>query len=204
MNPKLVLSNYFDLLINQIDIHTEEELEKTKETDFIITDKPFVYELKPRNNEHFYFDFWKTDHDDDEKYQIKKIDYQFPTEYDYEFSHQPSKSISPGTVRVKDFLNETRDKMIAEVNAAQCEAFKRYDEIKDQLKNNIDKTKPQKEQEEEVLRHVFANQFLGLVRIDKIVLKYNKYYDNQSPFKLYLFKLDYFMDTNEQILFRYE
>lgn len=39
MNPKLFISNYFDSIVNLIDIHTEEELEKAKDMDF--EDMPF-------------------------------------------------------------------------------------------------------------------------------------------------------------------
>ena len=35
MNPKLLISNYFDSLVNLIDIHTEEQLLKSSETDLI-------------------------------------------------------------------------------------------------------------------------------------------------------------------------
>lgn len=177
MNPKLVISSYFDSLINIIDIYTEEELEKNKETDFVAIDKPFEF-------------------DKDLKFYFNK----------YDFSHQPSNDLPHGSVRVKDYLNETREKLIAVVNLALGESLKRCEEIKDELiKIGKDGRKTNEEREEEVKRKVFANKFLGLVRIDRIdeLSRMPKKINIQWPFKLYLVELDYFMDQSEQLLLRY-
>ena len=99
MNPKLIISNYFDSLINQIDIHTEEVLEKTKENALILTDKPFKYEFESITNRQFDFNYWKISHDAGDHF----IQNPYDSHYKYDFSHQPSKYIPPGSVRVKDF-----------------------------------------------------------------------------------------------------
>ena len=173
MNPKLIISNYFDSLVNRIDIHTEEQLKKTKETDLIAIEKPFTYKES----------------------QLKY--FRFLSEYD--LSNQPSRQIPTGSIKVLDYLNETRDKLIAVVNAAQGEAIKRCDDIRDEL-NLISKdvTKTKEQRDEEIKGKVFANKFLGLVQIDQIFI-----YENQSPFKLYLVNLDYYMGQHEQFLFWY-
>lgn len=206
MNPKLVISNYFDSLINQIDIHTEEELSNTKETDLILTDKPFTFQLEPGANNEFDFNFWKIGEGnwkDDEK---QTIEYPLSTQYKYDFSHQKSRHIPSGSIKVSDFLNETRDKLIERVKEVQVDAFKRYEEIKEHLKFSQDDTKTQEEQEEEIKRKLFANKFLGLIRVDQIVNfdgeKYTKS-NNESPFKLYLVELDFYMDQGEQLYFWY-
>lgn len=97
-----------------------------------------------------------------------------------------------------DFLNETRDKMLAKVNEAQGAAFKRYEQIKDQIKISIDGIKSQEDREEEIKRKVFANKFIFLIRVDKI---HENSLDNRSPFKLYLVELDYYMDKYELLYF---
>ena len=63
MNPKLVISEYFDSLINLIDIHTEEELEKSNETDLIVNDTPFTYQLECETNKKFDLTFFKMSHE---------------------------------------------------------------------------------------------------------------------------------------------
>ena len=44
MHPKIIISNYFDSLINSIDIHTEYQLEQFTEIDDIVAKKPFDFE----------------------------------------------------------------------------------------------------------------------------------------------------------------
>lgn len=176
MNPKVIISNYFDSLINQIDIHNEEELAKTKENDLIDIENPFSID---NNN------------------QLRL--------YKYDFSHQPSKHIPPGTVRVNEFLNTTREKLLAKLNVAQDQAFKVCDQIKDQLRViSKDESKSQEEREEEIKRKVFANKSFGLLRIDRIKMmkRFDKIVKNESPFKLFLVELDYFMGPDEQFIFR--
>ena len=180
MNPKLLISNYFDYLINLIDIHTEEELAKSNENNLV--ENLFQYELE------------------DEK--ICQLNNKKYSQW-HDFSHQPKRSIPPGSVKVINFLNETRDTLIAEVNAAQVDAFKRCDELRDELKViSKDETKSQEDREDEIKGKVFANQFLGLVQIDQIVDSDSEQTYNPSPFKLYLIKLNYYMGKDEQFFFR--
>ena len=176
MNPKLIISNYFDSLINQIDIHTEEELAKFKETDLINTEKPFKFDI------------------------FNKISL-YGYNYNYEsFIMQPSRHIPLGSVGVVDFLNETRMKLIEKINAAQVEAFKCCDQIKYQLNEiNKDVTKSKEQKEDEIKGKVFAKKFLGILQINQI----DQNRENKSPFKLYLVELDFYMNQDEQFLLRY-
>lgn len=188
MNPKLVISNYFDSIVNQIDIYTEEKLEKTNENDLIQYKSNTVYMYK--------FEFWKTNHRANKQEQLDEYSIN-----DFDFSHQPFRNKPSGSVKVKDFFNETREKLIAEVNAAQGEAFKRCDEIRDQLKEICkDESKTQEEREKEIQRKVFANKFFGLVRF---TTQYGEGSYMYSPFKLLLVKLDYYIDLQEMLFSGY-
>ena len=192
MNPKLIISNFFDSLVNLIDIYTEEQLDKlnkkTAQMIFPIEEyskkKPII---KPWEEEFI------------KNYEINYFQDPYSTEYD--FSQKPSRKIPHGSVKVNDFLNQTRDELLAEVNSAQVEAFKRCDELRDQLRLiSKDETKTQEEREEDIKRKVFANEFIGLVHIDQIFgISSEK---NFLAFKLNLVKLDYYMSQDEQLLFR--
>lgn len=115
-NPKLLICEYFDKIINLIDIHTEKQLEKY--SDRVLIDQPFEYEFKElakflgyRNRCFFRFEE-----------RNKKEMGMFSLTYN-DLDNLPKKKIKPGTIRVSEYLNKTRDELIDQVRKYEEQAL---------------------------------------------------------------------------------
>lgn len=205
LNSKLFISQYFDSIINQIDIHTEEQLENFSKRDKI--NNSFDYQYKsPADHRQSEDDFYNNhDEQNDEQITYGIESYTDSNSVWYNYEHQPWREIPLCSMRIRDYLNATRAELIAEVELVQAEIFKRYDEIK----NSLVQCHDQDSQIEVLKRAVFANKFVGIFRIDKVYAKEmftvwqeNKHITNPVPFKLYLVIFDFYLDLDQQNLLR--
>lgn len=132
VNPKRIVLRHFDSLINRIDIHTEEQLEKFRKSELLGNPLSFYY--KPDTDQ-------RADEEKNETYCVDPSeDPTFGVEFStdpyapwYKYDHHASRWITPNSIRVRDYLNATRDELIDKLHMAQSEILKRYETIKNNL-----------------------------------------------------------------------
>lgn len=201
LNPKLVISQYFDSIIQRIDIFTEEQLEKCSQTDSLTIPNSMDYTVKTisenrakttteGNESPDELDFenddnvWKHDYENiwnglfNEKFEKINI---------FRNVSIPENEI---TVNMRDYLNQARDEMLAELAKAQEEAFKHYEMIKKDIKRDKD------EDEDKLMEKLFANKFYILV---EFVSSNDKRLKQNSQ---HLILIDFYLNKPGRDLFR--
>lgn len=217
-NPNLLICEYFDKITNLIDVHTEEQLEKYTESDFI--DKPFEYKFKDLAKRYDlsvkelngnFFRFHAGHEDESSLNEVNKAD--------YDLTNQPKMEIQSGTVRVRDYLSATRDELIGHIKKYEEQALVRYQEIKDDVLKSIQTIEDRETQIDEFKRRLFANKHIGVFQIEELISRINdddggvedddehdyghdETVINKSPFRLYLVVLDFYLDRSDQNFLR--
>ena len=123
----------------------------------------------------------------------------------YDLTNRAHREIEPNTVRVKDYLNTTRDELISHVKKYEEDALNRYKENKEDLLRSFQTIGDRDAQVDEFKKRLFANKHIGVLQIDKIIRR--KINDEiltvESPFTLFLVELDFFFDRYDQGVFKY-
>lgn len=172
-NAKLIISQYFDSLIRQIDIHTEETLQRFTDAD-VFEIEPNEPSDEPRKSTDVDFDLNFIDQHDPysiwEKFRQKEhIDFR---------DNLNELGLEP--VKIPTYVNQMRDLFIKELEQGQKEAFEYYKTIKDEIDESMS--------QEEIESIVFANNYyLTLTDKEK----------DMRPFKMYLVKLDFYLNSRE-------
>lgn len=203
-NVKLIILDYYDSIIRDIDIYAEKKLEKCKETDMV--------EIENNTNEQTDVDVIQSSyatntHDAEwsdseiENYGLENYldSYMEKYNYDYEGTTNNQTKSMPNRIKASDYINEIRDEMIDELKKAQKNALIYYESIKSNV--NIKSISDLQERNELVRELVLTKQSAFIIRID------NKQADfrpaKKSRFKLYLVLIDFYLKSNEQDLLRY-
>lgn len=189
-HPKLIIIDYYDSLINQVDIYTEEQLAKH-------TDSDVVTEAISKEDSFNTNSSYKTEENPDDldlessnanlkkivNYQpySKEVKYTYPEE---KAKHEPP---PPPMTNVHQFLNKMREEMIGQIKRYQEKSLKYYETIKNELK--VQKL----ESEEEILGRLFEREFSFLILEKTSHCKANK----NSPFNMYLIVLDFYVNKHE-------
>lgn len=187
LKPKKLVFDYYDSLINKIDIYTEQLLEKFTSTDTIefrareTTKRDVVYFQKRKesygiesyNDPYPYQDYKSSD------FQITKI-----TRFNYRL------------LQTYDYLNSTRDQMIEKLREIQTETLRKLDEIK----HEVAKINDDEEIHEKLFSLVFAERFPILLEIKKF--NGNNGHRNSIPFKLFLLELDFYIHKSQAIVLK--
>lgn len=188
LNAKLIILQYFDSLIQCIDIFTEELLQTCSDSDRLtILRRENCARKKTQNESLEKLDFENVDAI--WKHEYNKIwNSMFKMEYNYESNILVTENDL--TINKIDYLNQAREEMLAELANGQEEAFKRYEMIKNDLKRDID------ENQENLMAQLFANKFYILVEFESremdksqhlVVLDF--YLNKQDLFKKYFYIL---------------
>ena len=201
-----MIIDYFDSLVQQVDIYTEEELEKY--TDQSVVTKIPDDDQSPSDEEESndevgneeksllnLFDSWESIKS---AYENRKYVGEDPytNEREYEYSEIVAKHEPPSiSSNVRQFLNNMRDEMINEIRKGEEEALKNYKTIKSELK--IDKLASDEEIDRDVATRLFENKSMFLL-LDINSKSKNK----DSPFKLYLFVVDFYLNKQERKLLK--
>ena len=137
-NPKLIISNFFDSLIREVDIFTEERLEISENKQITVkkSDIPYekyMYKYKLEEQIDVLFDFDKVD--DFYNYGGEKLwtQYEMPKFNTKRNLCLPNKEDM--TIKACDFWNEFRDELLIAINRFQKETFESYETIRDELKS---------------------------------------------------------------------
>ena len=196
-NPKLVICDYFDKIVNLIDIHTEEQLAKFTKTDLI--GDPFYIAFK---------ELPKCDYMGSKGivFRFQEVDEDEPTQFEYgtnyDLTKHPKTEIKRNSVKTQDYLNKTRNELIGKVKKHEEEAMSRVQEIKQDLLKAIQTIEDRDAQIEWFKQRLFANKQIGVFQIDNFYCWKNDsdfiVIPNGSPFRLYLVVLDFFVDRDAQ------
>jgi hypothetical protein len=185
-DPRILIIDYYDLLINSIDIYTEEtliELAKIQATPAIVTPKTCCdkfnhghYEQMRRRHEHFCYE-------DDGEFMCSRHSHAAS-------SHQAQQQRHRKGVDA-DYLNKARMKAIVEIKKVQEESLKLYKLNSAKIDAEYKRLKLENpdQDEEELLRQViFAKKFAFVVIID----------GNKFKFKFEAFTIfcDFYINEN--------
>lgn len=260
---KLMIIDYYDSLIQQVDIHTEEQLAKYTPNDFMkfeslgnkvfcnhgktnVVDADEETETETETEEddddvEDQKDDEDEDSDDEEEWEVssdeesdeeenetgeqacrvlleksayshldvdsiedplrldEEIVFSSPYEKgDYKYYGKREKEeYIPRSGNVHKFLNKSRDQLIDVLKKAQKEALENYELIKNELK--WDKSASEEEDREDLKARLFQNKSLLLFSQNA-----NSYIPNRnSPFKLFLFVIDFYLNKYEREVLRY-
>lgn len=192
VSPKLVIIDYYDSLINQIDIYTEELIEKCQDNDLLLHvfggENPgrqkttLGEELTNYQNGPEMFDFFIDPYND---------------EYDLDNASITNSKFVPGVTRIKEYLNSLRMSAIEEIRTAQEENIRYYESIRNrvEIERNSEKI--------ELLRsQIFSNRFCFLMRIvvenSPLSSSYLRSYPRcDAIFKLFTIVVDFYMSDEE-------
>ena len=185
VNHKLAIIDYYDSLIQQVDIYTEEKLK--------IYSNEHLVEIKEEINER----------EDSKEFDLE-------TETDLLSEETDKKVFSPDTVKAKplsdfaikinwcqqrpfemkaqDYLNIIRDAMIKQIEIIKIETLDYYEAIKDGLDDE------EKLTDEELKKKLFAKRSAFL---------FSRPHSNLNPFTLYLVISDFYLNELQLKLLEY-
>jgi hypothetical protein len=165
-HPKVLVIDYYDNLVSDVDIYAEELLKKTKD------------------DEYFDLDDYVDDDDDDEgmpdfsKYFYQPIEKQFEdtaiVKYKFDEDHELFMKDKEKRVKVKDFVHSQRMKAIEVIKAVQKQQIEHL---------NAAKKKPKTLEEA-----LFTNKFCFLINLEKIKRI------EMPIYKLLTFIVDFYLD----------
>jgi hypothetical protein len=183
--PALLISDYYDSLVREIDIYTEELMIEYNEID-ILPPEPeriFVHKLIMINKDT----------------RLEYVDDKYPAGYKYEL--KKNLEVIPRSTRVHEYLNMVRENAIAVIRKSEQDSFKKYNENRDKfkmIKGNISE-----KQIEMLKEELFSGNFCFLIRIDYLP-NYNKnVFSNRqtlfskSLFRLYTIKTDFYLRESD-------
>lgn len=184
---KLIILNYYDSLVNRVDVYTEEQLE-------IYTNEHLI-EIK---------DIKKEEEGENENFDLN-------TATDLLSKETKQKIFSPNQVKEKpisdyavkinwsqnlpfemgaqDYLNFMRDELINQIEKAKKETLEYYETIKDELKQN-----EMISDENELKKKLFEK---------KSAFLFSRPHSNLNPFTLYLVIFNFYFDDHQEELLKY-
>ena len=206
MNRKLYVLNYFDSLVRHIDVHTEEQFAKFTGPNAASAAAINVYDHlngDPIDTNHYYNNSKLNYSDFHAQFSsIEPNDHHSPYSDRYQLvdAGEPPSDLIDTTNRTNesgvDYLNRSRDELIDEIEQAQAESLRRYDD--DEVRSH--RLESVGSGEAALERALFANKFGFLLEVDEMRQGYRRV-ENRSPFKIYLIVLDFYLDrTNRQLL----
>ena len=147
-SPKLLIVDYYDDLIRDIDIYTEEQLAKYSQDDLLPIESNPEY---PSSVE------------------IEGL----KDPYKIEYKNESEINVTPGWTKIIDYLNLVRSKAIEEINKAKEENLERYELNKSKYK--YDRNNMSDENLEEMKRELFKEKFCFLIRFEKFESESTKF-----------------------------
>ena len=176
-SPSLLIADYYDSLISQLDIYTEERIKEHKEKALSQIDSNNSDEESSNETRVEKFENRSL------KYKIDRSEFAIVTE----------------VTQVEDYLNEVRQKAIDEIRKVKDENLDHYNGNKDKFKLFSD------DNLEELKSNLFANRFCFLVNIKTIGIKcWETTVRNGSLFKLHIVITDFYLNESDIESIRFE
>lgn len=175
-NPKRILADFFDGLIRDIDIYTEETHEHYKD-DHLFEFKP--EQSKPKEQPDGFVDV------DFDSCDVKSFDlygnsfWEKISENERLIDDENLNQEGQDVIQTRVYVNRVREEMIKELERAQAEAFEYYETIKDQIQANMS--------QDEIESILFARNYFFTLTLNE---KKNIYL--KKPLKMHLVKLDFY------------
>lgn len=144
-NPKLLITDHYDSIIQQVDIYTEELLAKYTEND-----------LLPKEEVNSFDKHKKTS-----PYNIDGYKDPYESKYEYDMSKLCRIDVTPGITRFRDYLELIRSKSIEELKMAEKETLDNYELNKHLYK--YDRETLTSERVEEMKRNLFKDKFCFVI-----------------------------------------
>lgn len=206
--PKLVISKYFDSLTRNIDIYTEELLDRFPDNH--LSQKP---EQQPKN-EHHKPETKRTRprpplSESDSKRLEKTLGndcFHIYEDLGEKYNVEDNKNRFEETrkeINTREYINSRRDEMLRELERAEREAFVSYERIKSKLKTNkklaIESSSGcYEDKRDELMSQVLADEYVFVLGLKSSRTRG----DSFEPYKLFLVVLDFYLNRNERQLFR--
>ena len=182
-SPKLLIVDYHDSLINEIDICTEEILEKYTENE-VLPDEP-----KVKLNGVFNHERDSEDIESKKYHKFFKIDSIIdPYKEEYKFDKEEIDFI-PESKKLHDYVNQIRSKSIEEINKVREENLQQFEINKEKYKYNRNDLSAAKV--EEMRRELFKEKFCFVLRVDDI-------FKNTIPIKYITIITDFYLDFSSR------
>lgn len=211
-NPKLMVLEHYESLVRQVDIHTEELLEKCKDSQLLsINSKPNTSDISRLSNcliESYQIRLRIFE----ESYGVSAYHDPYSEKYDYENGHTATSTSSScesvvkppinDSITVREYVSRLRDDMLDELRRIQTETLAWCDTIRSELAA-MDRSSV--ESIEKLKKKIFSQKFAFILQIDEIMVPTSSSKDlvpNPLPFKLYLFVLDFYMDAESLIFLK--
>jgi len=189
-DPKLLITNYYDSLVNCVHSYTEELLGKYRDDALLpVEPKPHrvcgFQQLKPFRVDKIY----EANNEDGPerepqitKHRLNEIDlFDDSSLFLDRLIHEFNSQFVPGSIKVKDYLNLVRFKAI--------EAIKKTQNINmENLESNKSRLKLENEDIENLNSMVFANKFCFLLEINHF-----QNLENKCIYKLGTFVVDFYL-----------
>lgn len=207
-SPKRYLIEYYDALINHVDILAEEVLAQHDEKKkFLDLKDPHVfssYLKKWPNNESKVLAPSKRDKFD-EKYE-EPISLTAYKKHYYEMLDRPSRYDELKSVSIDKYVNEMRDEMIDELRRVQDESVREYEaRARSGVTADANFEPDNKEELARYKKKVFGDKFAFLIYSfkPKATRSIHMEDENPLPFNVYLVVLDdFYIDDQVKILLR--
>jgi hypothetical protein len=173
-SPKMLIIDHYDSMIRQLDIFTEELLDKCEEKD--------LENIMPKDD-------FKYKENDDSKSRSNDID-EFEDPYSEKYKYDMNKivridGVPPGTTRFRDYIELVRTKSIEELKKAQQETLDSYEINKSLYK--YDRETLTDEKVEEMRKNLFKDKFCFTLQINidsnkkfKQITVFTDFYLNQE------------------------
>lgn len=151
--PPLIITEYYDSLISQIDIYTEERIREYKKKRVLFKAELFYGSVNRQNDE------IKT-------YEVETVN----NPYEYAMYSNDRNVILEiiENRHVEEYMNKMRQKVIDEIRKVQVENLEYYEENKEKFK--VDRENLTEEKLEELKSQLFANRYCFLVNKEQIYL----------------------------------
>ena len=172
LSPKLLIVDYYDSLINDIDIYTEELLDEYSQNDIL----PFKPKIETCNT-----------NIDTKNRNFFEID-SLLNPYTADYKNDMSIELTPGRTKIHDYLNKVRSKSIEEIKKVREENLQRYDLNKKKLKYDRNDLKL-----EDLRRELFKEKFCFVL---KIYNRYNK--PIEILFEMFTIVTDFYLEYNDR------
>lgn len=186
--PKLLITDYYDSLIHQIDVYTEKLLENNDKANEIYTRKKIS---QPDENQAKNEDEYEDEDDDIDDSKVNFCDpYRDPYKEEYKINGNDAEETE---MKLGEYFNACRLKSIELIRQVQDDNLKSYNEL-DKEKLRIDRDSIDEKAIESLREQLFATKFCFLINCDS----------SPDPFKLYTIVVDFYLNSKRIKLIEYE
>lgn len=200
-SAKLLICEHYDSLIREIDIYTEEALEKLEVNDESVESSTIISKCDAFEAQtDFYggdkrtirqrFEVEEEEEDDDE-FDPHKVEEVYTHKYVFDDEHEKTLNPESETCGHREYLSGLRMRLINEVRGWQDYSLRFYEDNRARIDLNSRNTV------DEMSSVIFADHFCFALRVDRF--KHMEYgaFGNQSLYNLYIFILDFYLSPLE-------